>query len=132
MMFFKRFKIIFVASGLVLGGMSAGMAKGTVQAEVAVAPPVFLQLEITSACTPEGAIFKVINRGGKWPKRGYLRLYHADTKSLLGERRLRLAPGQKVSFVVKKKVLDGRPVAVWVEPEWYKREMEYDASIKCN
>lgn len=101
------------------------------QAQVAVTPPVFLQLEITSACTDKGAVFKIINRGDKWPRRGVLRLYFADTKTVIGERRMRLAPGQKVSFIVKEKVMDGHPVAVWIEPEWYKREMEYDASIKC-
>ena len=88
-------------------------------------------MEITSSCTEKGAVFKIINRGAKWPRTGYLRLYRADTKAPIGERRLRLAPGQKVSFVVKDKVMKGRPVAVWVEPEWYKREMEYDATINC-
>ena len=119
------------AAMMTLSNVSASMAQEASQAEVAVTPPAFLQLEITSACTEEGAVFKIINRGVKWPRTGYLRLYHADSKSLLGERRLRLAPGQKVSFVVKKKVMNGHPVAVWVEPEWYKREMEYDASITC-
>ncbi len=116
-------------------GMNSVMAQSAgsrVSAEVAVSPPAFLQLEITSACTEKGAVFKIINRGGKWPRTGFLRLYHADNKSMIGERRLRLAPGQKVSFVVKNKVMKKRPVAVWVEPEWYQREMEYDASIKCN
>jgi len=119
------------AATMMMANVSVGSAQETSQAEVAVTPPSFLQLEITSACTDKGAVFKIINRGVKWPHNGYLRLYRADNKSLLGERRLRLAPGQKVSFVVKKKVMNGHPVAVWVEPEWYKREMEYDASIKC-
>jgi len=132
MMFFKSLKMFFVATGVALVGVSTSLVQVSAQAEVAVAPPAYLQLEITSACTGEGAVFKVINRGGKWPQRGYLRLYHADTKSLIGERRLRLAAGQKVSFVVKNKVMNGAPVAVWIEPEWYQREMEYDASIKCN
>lgn len=101
------------------------------QAQIAATPPVFLQLEITSACTDKGAIFKIINRGGKWPRTGFLRLYHADSKSMIGERRMRLAPGQKVSFVVKDKITKGRPVAVWVEPEWYKRDFEFDASVSC-
>lgn len=101
------------------------------QAEVAVSPPVFLKLEITSSCTDKGAVFKIINRGGKWPRTGFLRLYHADDKSLLGERRLRLGSGQKVSFVVKRKVSQGRPVAVWIEPEWYKRAFEFDANLSC-
>jgi len=101
------------------------------QAQVAVTPPVFLQLEITSACSEKGAVFKIINRGAKWPRTGFLRLYHADDKTLIGERRLRLGSGQKVSFVVKDKVTQGRPVAVWVEPEWYKREFEFDANLTC-
>lgn len=101
------------------------------QAEVAVSPPAFLKLEITSSCTDKGAVFKIINRGGKWPRTGFLRLYHADDKSLLGERRLRLGSGQKVSFVVKKKIAKGRPVAIWIEPEWYDREFEFDANLNC-
>ena len=101
------------------------------QAQIAASPPVFLQLEITSSCTDKGAVFKIINRGRKWPRTGFLRLYHADSKSMIGERRMRLAPGQKVSFVVKDKVSKGRPVAVWVEPEWYKRDFEFDARASC-
>lgn len=121
-----------VAAVLTVMTVSAGSAEDKTDPEVAVVAPVYLQLEITSSCTEEGAIFKVINRGGKWPGSGYLRLYLADDKSLLGERKLRLGPGQKVSFKVKHDVMAGHPVAIWVEPEWYKREMEYDASIDCN
>lgn len=126
---------MFVSTLAALGmaaGVSAAKAADTVaQAQVAVTPPIFLQLEITSACTDNGAVFKIINRGNKWPRTGFLRLYHADDKSLISERRLRLGEGQKVSFIVKKKVSQGRPVAVWVEPEWYNREFEYDARIAC-
>lgn len=121
-----------VSAVLMVMTLSAGSAKDTSDPQVAVVAPVYLQLEITSACTEDGAIFKVINRGGKWPKSGYLRLYYADDKSVLGERKLRLAPGQKVSFNVKKDIMAGHPLAIWVEPEWYQREMEYDATINCN
>ncbi|MCW8917037.1 MAG: hypothetical protein OQK24_14435 [Magnetovibrio sp.] len=127
------FAVGLVAAAFMGTSLAKAQSAGNrVSAEVAVTPPTFLQLEITSACTDKGAIFKITNRGGKWPRTGFLRLYHADNKSLIGERRLRLAPGQKVSFVVKNKVMKKRPVSLWIEPEWYKREMEYDASIKCN
>ncbi|OEJ68583.1 hypothetical protein [Magnetovibrio blakemorei] len=123
----------FCVSGvLMVTTLSAGSAKDRSDPEVAAVAPVYLQLEITSACTDDGAVFKVINRGVKWPKSGYLRLYYADDKSVLGERKLRLAPGQKVSFNVTKDIMAGHPVAIWVEPEWYEREMEYDATIDCN
>lgn len=123
---------LILATALVLSAPFAALAAGpTDQAQVAVMPPVFLQLEITSACTPEGVLFKIINRGDKWPRTGFLRLYHADDKSLISERRLRLGQGQKVSFVVKDQITQGRPVAVWVDPEWYKRDFEYDANLSC-
>lgn len=119
-------------SALLLAVPLAAHAAGpATQAQVAVTPPVFLQLEITSTCSDKGAVFKIINRGGKWPRTGFLRLYHADDKTLIGERRLRLGKGQKVSFVVREKISKGRPVAVWVEPEWYKREFEFDANLSC-
>ena len=130
----KLSKTITGVSAAVMMSLSATgtlQAQTLTQAEVAATPPTFLQLEITSACTDKGAVFKIVNRGKKWPQAGYLRLYHANSKSTIGERRMRLAPGQKVSFVVKKKILASGPVSVWVEPEWYKREMEYDASISC-
>jgi hypothetical protein len=121
---------LFAAAWLAVP-MAVNAAEQVGQAQVAVSPPVFLQLEITSACTSDGAEFKIINRGGKWPRTGFLRLYHADDKSLIGERRLRLGMGQKVSFVVKDKISQGRPVAVWVDPEWYKRDFEFDANLNC-
>jgi len=101
------------------------------QAEIAAAPPAFLRLEITSSCIDSGAIFKVTNRGAKWPRTGFLKLYYADDKTLIGQRRLRLADNQRVSFVVKDKIMTNRPVAVWVEPEWYQREFEFDAALNC-
>lgn len=117
---------------LAMNASFTAQAAGPVDAaELAVTAPVFLQLEITSTCTPEGVLFKIINRGDKWPRTGFLRLYHADDKSLISERRLRLGQGQKVSFVVKDDISQGRPVAVWVEPEWYKRDFEYDAKLLC-
>lgn len=129
----KRLQLFMaLMTALVLSVPFAAKATGpSDQAQVAIMPPVFLQLEITSTCTPEGVLFKIINRGDKWPRTGFLRLYHADDKSLISERRLRLGQGQKVSFVVKDKVSQGRPVAIWVEPEWYKRDFEYDANLSC-
>lgn len=101
------------------------------QTQIATAPPTFLRMEITSTCVDGGALFKLINRGAKWPRTANLKLYYADDRSFIGQRRLRLAGNQRVSFVVKDKVLSGRRVAVWVQPEWYSRDSEFDASLSC-
>lgn len=99
--------------------------------ELAVIAPMFLQLEITSSCTEKGPVFRIINRGKKWPRHGVLHLYRTDDKSAMTERKLRLAPNQKVSFVINKEKSRGRPIGIWIEPEWYKREFSYDARATC-
>jgi len=124
----------FLALSALASVSVASVAGAQTRDQVAQKPPapVYLQLEITSTCTDRGALFKVINRGTKWPRMGTLRLYGGAGKNTeIGMRRLRLASGQKVSFMVKNKVMNGAPVAIWVDPEWYQREMEYDASIRC-
>ncbi len=121
---------IFAALGLIAASSSQAMA-ATDAPELAVVTPVYLQLEITSSCTEKGSVFKIINRGKKWPRQGILHLYHSDDKSVMTERRLRLAPNQKVSFVINKEKSTGRPIGMWIEPEWYKREFGYDAKSAC-
>jgi len=100
--------------------------------QVAAVPPAVLQLDISTACTDKDSVFKIVNNGAKWPRTSTLRVYTADNQSVISERRLRLALGQKVTFVVKDTVSEGRPVAVWVEPSWYQRDFKFDATINCN
>lgn len=131
----KLSKMVLAAlSATVISATSfyAQAAGATSRVQVAATPSVFLQLEITSNCTDKGAVFKIYNRGTKWPRTGFLRLYHADSKTPFGERRLRLGQRQRVSFVVKDEAMKGHPVAVWVDPEWYKREFGYDANVSCD
>ncbi|MDH5773130.1 MAG: hypothetical protein OEY84_08345 [Rhodospirillaceae bacterium] len=111
--------------------VNVGNAANVQQQELAVNPVSFLQLEITSTCTEKGSLFRIINRGQKWPRNGVLHVYFADDQSSMTERRIRLAPNQKVSFVIDNKKSGGRPVGMWIEPEWYKRDFVYDAKTSC-
>ena len=101
------------------------------QRDIAAAPPEPLSLDIASTCQDGGGLFMIANRGTKWPRTGNLKLYYADDHSLIGERRLRLAGNQRITFVVKDTVMKGRPVAVWIDPGWYKRAFKADASLSC-
>lgn len=123
---------ILATLGLMAASSSHAMATTDMPPqELAAVTPVFLQLEITSSCTDKGSIFKIINRGKKWPRQGILHVYYSDDKAVMTERRLRLAPNQKVSFVINKGKSSGRPIGMWIEPEWYKREFGYDAKSAC-
>jgi len=125
----RLFAAVAVAGSLALSFSADAADQDSVQ--VGALPPIFLQLEFTTSCTEKGTVIKIVNHGEKWPQTGVLRLYTANDKSVLGERKLRLAAGQKVSFVVKDTVSNGHPVAVWIEPQWYQRDFKYDATIKC-
>jgi len=121
-----------VLSGGALGFVpTSGAAELIAQAEIAAAPPALLRVDVSSTCATKGAVFKITNRGEQWPRTGVLRLYYADDNSLIGQRRLRLADHQRVSFAVKHTVTAGRPIGVWLDPGWYKRGFKFDARTTC-
>jgi len=110
---------------------NSGAVELIAQAEIAAAPPALLRVEVSAVCADQGAVFKIANRGEQWPRTGLLRLYYADDHSLIGQRRLRLADHQRISFAVKNNVVAGRPVGVWLDPGWYKRSFKFDAQMTC-
>jgi len=114
-----------------MGGEARAASDNSQEQELAVNPVAFLQMEITSTCTDKGSLFRIVNRGQKWPRNGVLHIYFADDKTPMTDRRIRLAPNQKVSFVIDRKKSQGRPVGMWVEPEWYNRDFAYDAKTSC-
>jgi hypothetical protein len=130
----KRISKLFFAAVMILGCSALSLsayAAGKPTSQVSALSPVYLQLEFTTSCTDQGTVINIVNHGEKWPQMGFLRLYMADDKSMLGERKLRLASGQKVSFVVKDEISNGHPIAVWIEPQWYQRDFKYDATVMC-
>lgn len=90
-----------------------------------------LKIDIRSGCTSKGVVFKIVNRGKKWPRTARLKLFNVDDNTLISERRLRLASLQQVSFIVSDKVNQGRRIGVWVEPDWYERPFAFDAERDC-
>ena len=130
--FFATIGLLAMVSGHVLAADATSSPRVvTKEQELAAITPVFLQMEITSSCTEKGSVFRIINRGKKWPRHSVLRLYYSDDKSVMTERKLRLAKNQKVSFVIKKEKSKGRPIGMWIEPEWYERDFGYDAKAAC-
>ncbi|HEY9080874.1 hypothetical protein [Magnetovibrio sp.] len=123
--------VLAFTAGLV-GVSSSSAAELIAQAEIAAAPPAVLRVDVSSACVGQGAVFKIVNRGSQWPRTSLLRLYYTDDNSLIGQRRLRLADNQRVSFAVNDKVAAGRPIGVWLDPGWYKRGFQFDAEATCS
>ncbi|MBL4691977.1 MAG: hypothetical protein JKY92_01430 [Magnetovibrio sp.] len=123
---------VLSAAYLAVFSVSAQAASTPKSFQVATMIPVVLQLDIKSTCTKKGAEFKISNKGGKWPQTAILRLYTTHDKSLISQRRMRLALGQKVTLVVKRGRMHGQSVGVWVDPHWYKRDFKFDAMVNCN
>lgn len=125
-------KIIFYVSFVLLLGVAPAIAeKTTAQTEVALLSNYPLKINISSGCVSDGAIFKIINTGSKWPQTARLKLYFADDMKLIAERRIRLASQQQLSFIVGDEIKEGRPVAVWLDPQWYERPFAFDAKLNC-
>lgn len=72
----------------------------------------FFKPEIEATCTTEGPIFRIVNRGDKWPAPADFVVFHQGKS--VAERRLRMTTGQTVEFRV-----DGSGLAeLRITPDW--------------
>lgn len=108
--------------------LTAPAAAGGQAARFATAP---MKLKILAQCSPEAAVFRVVNDGEVWPKAGHFKIYRINGNAEISDRRMRLAPGQQASFKVKKKLASGDEMGLRVEPGWYSRKFSYDARVRC-
>ena len=90
-----------------------------------------LKVKIETLCKKGTAIFKVRNEGERWPKAGRFEVYSIEDKSLISQRKFRLAAGQKATFRVKDVADEYGAVGLWIEPSWFTRQFKYDATVTC-
>ncbi|MCW8915540.1 MAG: hypothetical protein OQK24_06765 [Magnetovibrio sp.] len=102
------------------------------QTEIAAVPPMPLKMRVAGSCGDQGATFHVQNAGHKWPRSALVKLYYADDKTIIGQRRLRLDRRQRITLAVKARIQGQRPIAIWVEPSWYKRNFKFDTTLLCS
>ncbi len=112
-------------SRIALKPPSAGVGQA---AQLSATP---IKLKVLAQCHKDATVFRVVNAGESWPKAGRFKIYRTGDKSMVSQRRMRLAPGQKASFKVKKKFASGEEMGLWVEPGWYSRKFTYDARVRC-
>ena len=116
----------------------SGITATTFAEERAQAAAGLLKMDIMVNCQDGNAVFRIKNVGEAWPKTSTFAIYNMRKKGnkrvrkLISNRRMRLKDGQRVSFRIKTaKLLTGR-VGLWVKPDWYKREFDYDATVSCS
>ena len=90
-----------------------------------------LKVKIEALCNKGAAVFKVRNVGERWPKAGRFEVYSIEDKSLIVQRKFRLAAGQKATFRVKNVADEYGAVGLWIEPSWFSRQFKYDATVAC-
>ena len=97
----------------------------------AAAPTDNIDITIKTLCVEKGTHINILNNGPKWPDRAKLHIYYADDKSPITVRSVNLGQGHSVSFRIRTKVAEGRPLGVYVEPSWYTRDFKFDATEQC-
>jgi len=91
-----------------------------------------LDLEVSAVCQGGIPAFQVTNLGDRWPKLGEVSIYRTDTKAMLVQRRVRMTNSQQMIFKVPDNIAkDADEVGIFIEPSWYQRNFQYDATIKC-
>ncbi|NQW01038.1 MAG: hypothetical protein HQ483_15135 [Rhodospirillales bacterium] len=92
-----------------------------------------LRLEVTTSCENGSSVFKVTNRGGEWPKSSIFAIYRMgdQTKQVISSRRMRLKGEQSSTFRIDATKNPTGQLGLFVDPSWYKRGFEYDATVRC-
>ncbi len=91
-----------------------------------------IDIEIKAYCESGLSVFRVWNKGKRWPKTAMVGAYKILDNTALSTRRIRLAIGQKMTFKVKNDANNSKGVALWVDPSWTDRPFGYDAELNCN
>jgi hypothetical protein len=90
-----------------------------------------LNLNVNAECQNGIALFQIVNKGDRWPDSAMLNIYRAVDRTLINRRRLRMAKDQQASFRVSKGTRPDDQLAIYIEPNWYKREFRFDGLVSC-
>jgi hypothetical protein len=104
-----------------------------VQPRAAVASAGRMKLEVSTVCSNGVSQFRVKNQGSDWSAAGAFSIYRIEdnNKYRVSSRRMRLKNGQVVSFTVKKSHNPSGNLGLFVDPGWYARPFNYDATLTC-
>ncbi|MDA1089584.1 MAG: hypothetical protein O3A85_04635 [Proteobacteria bacterium] len=115
-----------------------GLATATFAEESALVTAGLLKMDIMVNCQDGDALFQIKNVGEAWPKTSTFAIYNLRIegnkrlRKLISQRRMRLNDGQRASFKIKTDQLPSGRVGLWVKPDWYKRDFDYDATVRCS
>lgn len=135
---YPRYALAVFASLALTGLALTDMASASTSNESARAAAGLLKIDIMAQCQDGNAVFRIKNVGNAWPKTSTFAIYNMRKKGkkrlrkLISKRRMRLKDGQRASFKIKTGRLPSGRVGLWVKPDWYQRDFDYDATITCS
>jgi len=91
-----------------------------------------LSLEINAICEGKTPTFQITNLGDRWPRLAEIAIYRTDTNGMVTQRRLRMTNSQQMIFKLPDALsAEGDEFGIFVQPTWYQRAFQYDATVKC-
>lgn len=91
-----------------------------------------LSLEVSALCEGRSPIFQVTNLGDRWPRLAEVSIFRTDTNGMVTQRRLRMTNSQQMVFKIPDEMArQGAEFGIFIQPTWYERAFQYDATIKC-
>ena len=91
-----------------------------------------LSLEVNAICEGKTPAFQITNLGDLWPRLAEIAIYRTDTNGMVTRRRLRMTNSQQMIFKLPDALgTEGSEYGLYVQPTWYDRAFQYDATVKC-
>ena len=110
------------------------LSAGSINQKTAIANAGAMKLNVSTSCENGDSLFKVTNRGGNWPKSSSFSIFRINkgAKREVSSRRFRLKANQTSTFRIKSSQNPTRHLGIFINPSWYNRSFDFDATLKCH
>lgn len=136
----KEFRLISVLVALAMFagiGYADAAAKKNATAEtpdilVASVPNPKFDIFVNAICRRgKTALIRLVNKGERWPELGEFKIFRTSDNSVITLRRLKMETNQVASFRLQGTYHRGDEIGVFIDPDWFDRNFEYDKRITC-
>lgn len=100
--------------------------------EIAQARLPRLDTVIDAHCEGETAVFRIFNRGAKWPKMGLVQIVGPDGRKVLVKRKMRFAKNQSATMRYKKAGNYPDGVSLYIDPIWDAAAPSTEKHLRCS
>lgn len=91
-----------------------------------------MTVDVESRCVEGHPYFRIVNTEQDWPQQVQLEIVRIADQKVIIQRNMRMKSGQNASFRLPTDKVGKGEFGIRLKPNWYDRQVDYDARVSCN